>query len=117
MREKRVVQKPWGREEIWAETIDYVAKRMYLNPGQRMSLQYHEIKEETIFVLSGILRIWKSKADQDYIDLGPGESFHVKPLQVHRFGSPKDAKYATVLMEVSTPHLDDIVRLDDDYNR
>ena len=113
----RRVQKPWGREEIWAETQDYVAKRMYINPGHRMSLQYHEKKEETIMVLAGTLRIWSSKDDEDFVDLRPGDCYHVNPNQIHRFGSPSEDEYATVIMEVSTPFLNDVVRLHDDYSR
>ena len=75
LKEHRHIKKPWGSEEIWAETKDYVGKRMFINPGQRMSLQYHKIKEETVFVLSGTLRIWKSDDEKDYVDLRPGESY------------------------------------------
>jgi len=113
----RLIEKPWGHEEIWAETEDYVGKRMFINPGQRMSLQYHEIKEETIFVLAGTLRIWSSNDDSQYLDLRPGESYHVIPKEIHRFGCPNNSPYATSIMEVSTPHLKDVVRLADDYNR
>jgi mannose-6-phosphate isomerase len=115
--ESRIIPKPWGSEEIWAETESYVGKRMYIDPGQRMSLQYHEQKEETIFVLHGTLRIWNSKIDNDYIDLVAGEVYHVEPKQVHRFGCPKDSKFATSIMEVSTPYLTDVIRLQDDYSR
>ncbi len=80
-----IVDKPWGHEEIWAETKDYVAKRMCIKPGPRMSLQYHQKKEETVFVLSGTLRVWSSELDTDYEDLLPGEIFHVSPKKGHRF--------------------------------
>lgn len=112
----RIVEKPWGHEEIWAETEDYVAKRMCINPGTRMSLQYHQKKEETVFVLSGTLRVWSSESDSDYEDLKPGEIYHVSPHQVHRFGAPS-GKYNTLIMEVSTPYLEDVIRLADDFSR
>ena len=112
----RRIPKPWGFEDIWAETDYYVAKRMRINPGKRMSLQYHEIKEETIFVLDGVLRIWTTEEDDKYTDLKPGEIYHVNPKQIHRFGSPP-GKYGTLIMEVSTPHLKDVIRLVDDYSR
>ena len=113
----KIIPKPWGHEEIWAETESYVGKRMYINPGQRMSLQYHEKKEETVFVLHGTLRIWASLAGDDFIDLEAGEIFHVSPKQVHRFGCPSDSLYVTSIMEVSTPFLEDVVRMHDDYDR
>ncbi len=113
----RIISKPWGHEEIWAETDQYVAKRMYIEPAHRMSLQYHEKKEETIFVLDGTLRIWSSESEKDYIDLPPGGIFHVSPKQIHRFGSPAGRKYGTLIMEVSTPFLDDVIRLADDFSR
>jgi len=109
------VEKPWGYEEIWAETEKYVGKRLVILPGHRLSLQYHEKKEETIYVLEGRLRLWESKDDSKFKELGMGSIYHVKPNQVHRFGSPNGV--LTVLIEVSTPELDDVVRLEDDYKR
>lgn len=111
----RKVEKPWGYEEIWAETDKYVGKRLIILPSSRLSLQYHEKKEETIYVVSGLLRIWKSEEESDFKDYLPGSTYHVKPGEVHRFGSPKGIK--TVLIEVSTPELEDVVRLADDYKR
>jgi len=111
------IEKPWGYEEIWAQTEHYVGKKMLIYPGQRMSLQYHEKKEETILVLEGTLRIWHSEHENMYKDLSPGQSFHVNPKQVHRFGCPKGCKYSTTILEVSTNHLEDVVRLADDYKR
>ena len=111
----RRVDKPWGYEEIWAETEKYVAKRMLIRAGQRMSLQYHEIKEETIYVASGLLVLWEDKNDEEFRILKEGEIYHVKPKQIHRFGA--DLTSDVVLIEVSTPELDDVVRLADDYNR
>ena len=118
------VLKPWGYEEIWAETDKYVGKILTIRPGERLSLQYHEKKEETIYVLEGVLKVWKSEGEKDYITLMPGDTFHVKPGQIHRFGAPEGSalrlfgKYmATKLIEVSTPELDDVIRIKDDYQR
>ena len=107
--------KPWGKEEILANTGKYVMKRITINPGSRMSLQYHEIKEETIYVVEGVLINWKTEEMQDHFTLMPGETYHVKPGVVHRFGSPNEMK--TVIIECSTTELDDVVRLADDYDR
>tara|TARA_B100001057_G_scaffold470533_1_gene531941 strand:+ start:455 stop:808 length:354 start_codon:yes stop_codon:yes gene_type:complete len=107
--------KPWGKEEILANTEKYVMKRITINPGSRMSLQYHEIKEETIYVVEGVLINWKTEEMQDHFTLMPGETYHVKPGVVHRFGSPNEMK--TVIIECSTIELDDVVRLADDYDR
>ncbi len=113
------VEKPWGHEVIWAETKDYVGKILHINPGHRLSLQYHETKEETIYVLSGQLALWTSEDDNNYIVLGEGASYHVQPGQIHRFGSLEKESLGnpTVLIEVSTPHLQDVKRLADDYKR
>mgnify|MGYP005742526971 FL=1 len=107
--------KPWGKEEILANTRKYVMKRITINPGSRMSLQYHEIKEETIYVVEGVLINWKTEEMQDHFTLMPGETYHVKPGVVHRFGSPNEMR--TVIIECSTTELDDVVRLADDYDR
>jgi len=109
----RIVEKPWGFEHIWAETDAYVAKMLHINPKHRLSLQYHEIKEETVYVLEGTLLNWTDEENppQKY---PPGAICHIKPNQVHRFGAGKEL---VRLMEVSTPHLGDVVRLSDDYER
>ena len=110
----RRVEKPWGFENIWAENKKYVGKFMFIKPNNRMSLQYHNIKEETVYVQSGILRIWHSENDDDYTDLSPGDIFHVKPKTIHRFGAISDPVH---LIEISTPEIDDVVRIKDDYDR
>lgn len=109
----RVVQKPWGHEEIWAETPKYVGKYLHIEAGRRLSRQYHERKEETIRVLSGELLL-EIGTDTNLIQqrLSPGEIFHVTPGTVHRFCA---AEENVVIVEVSTPELDDVVRLADDY--
>ena len=109
----KFVQKHWGHELIWAQTDGYVAKILHINAAQRLSLQYHEQKEETVYVLEGTLLNWtdESSPPQRY---GPGAIFHVKPNQIHRFGAGDGL---VKLVEVSTPHLDDVIRIADDYKR
>ena len=111
----RKVEKPWGYEEIWAETKKYVGKRLVILPGHRLSLQYHEKKEETIYVMDGLLRVWESEEESNFKDLPMGSVYHVNTGQVHRFGSPNGV--LTVLIEVSTPEIDDVIRIKDDYKR
>lgn len=112
----RKVKKPWGYEEIWAETDKYAGKILTILPGRKLSLQYHEKKEETVYVLEGKLYVWFSKDEKNKLILHKGSTYHVTPGQIHRFGSP-DEGMGTKLIEVSTPELDDVVRLKDDYKR
>lgn len=111
----RLVPKPWGSEQIWAETESYVGKVISIDAGQRLSLQYHEEKDESILVAKGRLRLHiGSAADQiETTILTEGESAHIPPGLIHRFEAVDD----TVLIEVSTPQLMDVVRLEDDYGR
>ncbi len=113
--ECKKTDKPWGYEVLWAHTNDYVAKLMQIRAGHRMSLQYHEKKEETLYVMSGILIVWESEDDEKWVSLKPGDIYHVKPGQIHRFGA--DAAGDTMLIEVSTNFLDDVIRIKDDYKR
>ena len=108
----RRVEKPWGYEIIWAETDGYVGKLLHINAGHRLSKQYHQIKEETVYVVSGIL--YNYDANDKIQKIHAGEAFHVRHHQIHRFGANEAA---VEIMEVSTPHLDDVVRLEDDYDR
>ncbi len=108
------VDKPWGHEEIWAHTDKYVGKFLVINPGHSLSRQYHEVKEETIYVLEGQLVLEVGDHDRETLILDPGATYHVRPLVVHRFKAPSTG---CKLIEVSTPELDDVVRLEDDYNR
>lgn len=109
---RKRVDKPWGAEEIWAKTEAYVGKIIHIKAGHRLSKQYHVKKEETVYVLEGVLLNYD---EEDAITVySPGESLHIKPGQVHRFAAKnEDVK----IMEVSTNHLDDVVRLEDDYGR
>jgi quercetin dioxygenase-like cupin family protein len=105
------IVKPWGYEKIWAHTDKYVGKLIYIKKGSRLSLQYHKVKEETIYVLEGTLTLL---VEDKMMDLSPGGTYHIPPGTVHRFV----AKIGEVkLMEVSTTELDDIVRLEDDHGR
>jgi mannose-6-phosphate isomerase len=109
------VDKPWGHELIWAHTDRYVGKTLVIDAGRRLSLQRHEIKDESILVVSGRLRLWLE--DDDGVvrmeDLGPGAARHVATGRIHRY----EAIERCELMEVSTPELDDVVRLEDDFGR
>jgi len=115
---KREVIKPWGKEVIWAETLDYVGKLLYINEGHKLSLQYHEEKEETILVVSGQLELFVSgnlRKGLQTLKLSEGDTFHVKPGTIHRFAATLGTN--VVLAEVSTNYLEDVVRLEDDYDR
>ena len=114
-REPRRVEKPWGYELIWAQTSRYVGKLLHIEAGQALSYQYHEVKEETIFVLRGTLTLHVSEGEgaPRIVELGTGEMFHITPGLRHRF----EAKEEVELLEASTPELDDVVRLEDRYGR
>jgi len=111
------IEKPWGWEDILINTELYVVKRIYVAPGQRLSRQFHRVKDETIFVEDGTLHLDLAKTDnEDNITiLSEGKSFRIKPETIHRFTAPQDQ--GVMLIEASTPHLDDVVRLSDDYGR
>lgn len=110
--EQTTITKPWGGEIIWAMTDNYVGKVLYIAPKQRLSLQYHNTKSETILVIDGILYL---SIDDKTVTLCAGQSWHIPPGTVHRMEAGGDCP--TKIIEVSTPHLDDIVRLEDDYDR
>ena len=113
--EGRRVDKPWGHERIWAHTDRYVGKILVIETGRRLSLQRHEIKDETILVLSGRLRLFLE--DDDGVvrteELGPGAARHVATGRIHRYEAIERCEIA----EVSTPELDDVIRLEDDFGR
>ena len=111
----RVVDKPWGHEEVFAETPHYVGKILFIRQGEALSLQYHEVKEETLRVLDGKLELVVGP-DVDSLEthlLESGAVFHVSPGTLHRMIGVSDCR----LLEVSTNHLDDVVRLEDRYGR
>ncbi|MBA2700420.1 MAG: cupin [Chloroflexi bacterium] len=111
----RRVDKPWGHELIWAHTDRYVGKTIVIEAGRRLSLQRHVLKDETILVQAGLLRLHlEDDAGQMRVEeLGPGEHRHVPAGRIHRF----EAIQPCVLIEVSTPELDDVIRLEDDFGR
>ena len=109
------IEKPWGFEIIWSHCDKFVGKLLFIKESNKLSRQYHKIKEETIMVLSGTLSLEIGQKDNIKIfELKRGQSYHVVPGEIHRFCAP----YGDVeLAEVSTPELDDVVRLEDDYDR
>jgi mannose-6-phosphate isomerase-like protein (cupin superfamily) len=110
----RRVEKPWGHEIIWAETDRYVAKMLVVAKGHSLSRQYHRKKDETFFVESGELTLEIGQAPSiQTLRLAPGESFHCPPGTVHRMIGGTDVR----VFEVSTPEIDDVVRLEDAYGR
>jgi mannose-6-phosphate isomerase len=112
----RRVEKPWGYELIFGETKDYVGKVLHINKGQMLSLQYHNVKEETIFVASGKMKFLFEEVPGQGVQeviLNAGEAHHIPPLRQHRMVALEDCD----VFEVSTPHLDDVVRLQDNYGR
>lgn len=110
----RRVPKPWGYELIFARTDRYVGKILHVSKGESLSLQYHEMKEETLFVVTGELRLTiEYKGDRREFPLRAGEAFHIAPGVIHRMEAVRDTDVA----EVSTPELDDVVRLEDRYGR
>jgi mannose-6-phosphate isomerase-like protein (cupin superfamily) len=108
------VAKPWGHELIWARTDRYVGKILHIETGHVLSLQYHNKKDESIYVLTGeiILRIQQGETLIEK-RMGSGTAFHIKPKVIHQF----EALSPTDLLEASTPEIDDVVRLKDRYGR
>lgn len=113
----RIVPKPWGHEEIFAETPYYVGKILTVHAGHALSLQYHNRKVETMRVLSGEgefhIGTGNPQKALEVHPATPGAVFHIEPGTVHRVV----ARTELVILEVSTPHLDDVVRLEDRYGR
>jgi mannose-6-phosphate isomerase len=109
------VEKPWGYELWWAHTDRYVGKLIHINKGHALSLQYHNTKDETIFVWQGKM-LFESRAGDGPLqgrEMGPGDVVHVSPPTVHRMTAIED----TDIFEVSTPEVEDVVRLEDRYGR
>ena len=108
------VPKPWGHETIWALSDRYVGKILHINAGQELSVQYHNKKDETVHLLSGEI-VYRVKTTEQLEDmhLKVGESFRITPGTVHQMVALTDCD----VLEVSTPELDDVVRLSDKYGR
>lgn len=109
------IEKPWGYEEIWAHTPSYVGKFIRINKGHRLSYQYHRAKTETIRLLKGEmnLEVEHPMEERKVLRLKPGDFYHIPFGTRHRMIAVKDC----LVLEVSTPELDDVVRLEDDYGR
>ncbi len=111
------VPKPWGHETIWAHSERYVGKILHITAGHELSVQYHNRKDETVYLLSGeiIYRVQKDGNDDvlDDVKLKIGESFRITPGTIHQMVAVTDCD----VLEVSTPEVDDIVRLSDKYGR
>ena len=112
----RRVEKPWGHELIWALTDDYCGKVLFVKAGCALSLQFHNEKDESWLVQSGRAKLELGEAGQRVLSeevIGAGAAFRYRPGTVHRVTAIED----TTILEVSTPHLDDVVRLEDLYGR
>jgi len=112
----RKVEKPWGHELIWALTDRYCGKVLFVKAGSALSLQFHNEKDESWLVQSGRAKLELGAVGQKVLNeevIGPGAAFHYVPGTVHRVTAIED----TTILEVSTPHLDDVVRLEDLYGR
>lgn len=108
------VPKPWGHETIWAHTDGYAGKILHINAGEALSVQYHEVKDETVYLMSGelIYRIWENDQPRD-VQLEIGQAYRITPGTIHQMEAVTDCD----ILEVSTPQLDDVVRLKDRYGR
>ena len=114
--EQRKVEKPWGYELIWALTDVYCGKVLFVKAGHSLSLQFHREKDESWLVQSGRATVELGAVGETILKeevVGPGTAFHYAPGTVHRVTALED----TTILEVSTPHLDDVVRLEDAYGR
>lgn len=111
----RRVEKPWGYELIFAHTDRYVGKILHVNPGQALSLQYHEIKDETLYMNEGEVELLVEE-DGELVNrmLRAGDSYRIIPFTRHRMIAGANG---CDIIEVSTPELDDVVRLEDRYGR
>jgi mannose-6-phosphate isomerase len=114
--EPRRVDKPWGYELIWAQTAQYVGKVLFVKAGESLSLQFHTEKDESWLVQSGRAKLELGSAGDAMLKvevIASGAAFRFRPGTVHRVAALED----TTIIEVSTPHVDDVVRLEDRYGR
>ena len=111
----RKVDKPWGWELVWAEAGDYVGKLLFVRAGESLSLQYHEVKDESWLVQEGRARLELGEVggELETLEIAPGDAYRLRPGTVHRMTAVED----TLVVEVSTNHLTDVVRLEDRYGR
>ena len=108
------IEKPWGYEIHWAKTDRYVGKVIHIEAGHALSLQYHNLKDETILLWSGrlLFELQNERENREW-EMNPGERIHISPNVVHRMPAITDCD----VIEVSTPEIDDVVRLEDRYGR
>ena len=114
--EPKKVDKPWGHEVIWAVSDDYAGKILFVKEGESLSLQFHNVKDEAWYVLEGRAKLELGAPGERMLNsevIGPGAAFRFPPGTVHRLTAVED----TTILEVSTPQLDDVVRLEDRYGR
>jgi mannose-6-phosphate isomerase len=114
--EPQRTEKPWGHELLWALTETYCGKVLFVRAGESLSLQFHNEKDESWYVQAGRAQIEVGAAGEAVLSrevVGPGAAFHLAPGTVHRVLALED----TTILEASTPHLDDVVRLEDRYGR
>lgn len=114
--EVRHVPKPWGHETIWAHTDRYVGKILHITAGQALSVQYHERKDETVYLLRGEMKYWVQLPGETELHdqrLTTGQSFRITPGTIHYMEAITDCD----VLEASTPELDDVVRIKDRYGR
>jgi mannose-6-phosphate isomerase len=114
--EPQRIDKPWGHELVWALSDQYAGKLLTVKAGQRLSLQFHREKDESWYLLEGRAKLeFAAPGERATISevVTPGAAFRIKPGTVHRIVALEDV----VMLEVSTPHLDDVVRLEDEYGR
>jgi mannose-6-phosphate isomerase len=111
----RKVEKPWGWELVWAEAGDYVGKLLFVRAGESLSLQYHEVKDESWLVQEGRARLELGEVggELETFEIAAGDAYRLRPGTVHRMTAVED----TLVVEVSTNHLTDVVRLEDRYGR
>ena len=110
-----LIEKPWGSELIIEKNNNYMVKKLFMKKGHRCSLQYHEKKIETIFVLNGLIEIEMGEIGKELTTklYEPGQYITLQHMTVHRMIAKEDSLY----LEASTPELDDVIRISDDYNR
>jgi mannose-6-phosphate isomerase-like protein (cupin superfamily) len=109
-----IVDKPWGYEILWAHTGRYVGKILHIKKGESLSYQYHRVKDETIRLLSGAMEMdVEADGQRTKLSLKPGDCLHIAAGMKHRMTAVSDCD----VLEVSTPELDDVVRLEDRYGR
>jgi mannose-6-phosphate isomerase len=111
----KIIKKPWGKEEVIEINEHYMVKKLTMWKGHRCSLQYHNQKKETIYVLSGQLKIYSGVSENELTVkiYSPNDTITLLPGTIHRMEGVEDCVY----LEASTPQMEDVVRIQDDYNR